>query len=69
MPTVEAYDHEDALEPLFKADFEFIPRIGEYLSVDTPPGYFKYFRVVEVWHRQDKAGATFQACIRVEEED
>lgn len=27
-PMVEAFDHEDALKPLFMADFEFLPRIG-----------------------------------------
>jgi hypothetical protein len=69
MPTVEAFDHADALKPLFTAEFEFLPRVGEYLSIDTPPGYFKYYNVVEVWHRQDTAGGVFQACIRVEETD
>jgi hypothetical protein len=69
MPTVEAFDHEDALEPLFTAEFEFLPRVGEYLSIDTPPGYFKYYNVVEVWHRRDTEGGLFRACIRIEEND
>lgn len=69
MPAVEAFDRKDALEPLFTADFDFLPRIGEYLSIDTTPGYFKYFNVVEVWHRQDTEGGVFRACIRVEETD
>lgn len=69
MPTVEAFDQKDALAPLFTADFEFLPRIGEYLSIDTPPGYFKYFNVVEIWHRQDTESGVFRACIRVEETD
>ncbi len=69
MPLVEAFDHEDAPKPLFQAEFEFLPRIGEYLSIDTPPGYFKYYNVVEVWHRQDKVGGAFRACIRLEETD
>ena len=69
MPVVEAFDHVDALEPLFTANFEFLPRIGEYLSIDTPPGYFRYYKVVEIWHRQDTEGGTFQACIRLEEDD
>ena len=69
MPTVDAFEHEDALEPLFSAEFEFLPRIGEYLSIDTPPGYFKYYNVVEVWHRQDKDGGVFRACIRIQEFD
>lgn len=69
MPTVEAFGHEDAFEPLFTAEFEFLPRVGEYLSIDTPPGYFKYYNVVEVWHRQDTGGGVFRACPRIEEND
>ena len=69
MPLVEAFDHVDALEPLFMAEFEFMPRIGEYLSIDTAPGYFRYYKVVEIWHRQDKEGVSFRACIRLEEDD
>jgi hypothetical protein len=69
MPTVEAFDHEDDSKPLFTAEFEFLPRIGEYLSIDTPPGYFRYFKVVEIWHRQDTEGGVFQACISIEEKD
>lgn len=69
MPTVEAFDHENASKPLFTADFDFLPRMGEYLSIDTPPGYFRYFNVVEVWHRRDTQDGAFRACIRVEEAD
>jgi len=69
MPIVEAFDHEDALEPLFTTEFEFLPHIGEYLSIDTLPGYFKYYHVVEIWHRQDTKGGAFRACIRLEERD
>ena len=69
MPTVEAFDDEDALKPLFTAEFEFLPRIGEYLSIDTPPGYFKYYSIVEVWHRQNTKGSIFTACIRIEYTD
>lgn len=69
MPLVEAFDHEDALKLLFTAEFDFLPCIGEYLSIDTPPGYFKYYNVVEVWHRQDTEGGGFRACIRIEESD
>jgi hypothetical protein len=69
MPTVEAFDREDALEPLFTGKFEFLPRAGEYLSIDTTPGYFKYYEVVEVWHRRDTEGGVFRACIRIKEND
>ncbi|WP_416462606.1 hypothetical protein [Sphingomonas sp. VDB2] len=69
MPIVEAFDDRDALEPLFTADFDFLPRIGEYLARDTQPGYFVYYNVVEIWHRQDIDGGVFRACIRLELDD
>jgi hypothetical protein len=69
VPIVEAFDHKDALEPLFTAEFEFLPRIGEYLARDTAPGYFVYYNVVEIWHRQDTAEGVFRACIRLEVND
>ncbi|GAA4759709.1 hypothetical protein GCM10023306_00150 [Novosphingobium ginsenosidimutans] len=69
MPIVEAYDDRDALEPLFTAEFEFLPRIGEHLSREVPPGYFVYFKVVEVWHRQVTAGGSFLACMLLELSD
>lgn len=69
MPMVEAFDHKDATNPLFETEFEFLPRIGEYLSIDTPPGYFKYYKVVESWHRQDTENGPFRVCMRLEEFD
>lgn len=69
MPIVEAYDDKDALKPLFTAEFEFLPRIGEYLARDTPPGYFVHHKVVEIWHRQDTEGGVFRACLRIEVDD
>lgn len=69
MPIVEAFDHRDALEPLFTAEFEFLPRIGEYLARDTPPGYFVHYNVVEILHRQGAEGGVFRACIRLELND
>ncbi|PTR09346.1 MULTISPECIES: hypothetical protein [unclassified Novosphingobium] len=66
MPIVEAFDHEDALTPLFTAEFDFLPRKGEYLSIDASTGYFTYYNVVEIWHRQDCKGGAFRACIRLE---
>lgn len=69
MPIVEAYSDKDAVEPLFTADFDFLPRTGEYLARDTEPGYFVYFNVVEVWHRQNVQGGAFRACIRLEVND
>jgi hypothetical protein len=69
MPIVEAFADKDALQPLFTAEFEFLPRKGEYLARDTEPGYFVFYNVVEVWHRQDAEGGVFRACIGVELDD
>jgi hypothetical protein len=69
MPLVEAFADRDALEPLFTADFDFLPRIGEYLARDTEPGYFVHYNVVEIWHRQDAEEGAFRACIRLEVND
>lgn len=52
---------DDAL--LFEADFHFLPRAGETISRDTA-GFFTYYDVKEVWHRQDGSG-TFKACVGV----
>jgi len=45
MPVVEAFGHKDALDPLFTAEFNFLPRIGECLARDTPLGYFIHYNV------------------------
>lgn len=63
MPIVEAYDDSEDSKPLFTAEFDFMPRLGEHLSRDTPPGYFVYYEVVEIWHRQDNESEAFRACI------
>ena len=69
MAVVEAFTNRDAVEPLFTAEFDFLPRIGEYLARDTAPGYFVHYNIVEIWHRQDTEGGPFRACIRVEVND
>lgn len=68
MPIAEVIAEKDAVEPLFTADFDFLSRVGEYLARDTE-GYFVYYNVVEVWHRQDNEAGAFRACIRVEQDD
>jgi hypothetical protein len=67
MPTVEVFEG-DASAPSFIAEFEFLPRAGEYLSSDAG-GYFIYLNVVEVWHRQDGEAGQFKACLRVKQDD
>ncbi len=63
MPRVEVFEGE-ADKPLFVADFDFLPRAGEYLSEDAG-GHFEYFEIIEVWHRQDQNPDPFKACLSV----
>ena len=68
MALVEVFAGEDMDRPLFVADFTFLPRSGDGLSRDTE-GYFRYYNVLEVWHRQVGANNSFIACLRVEQVD
>jgi hypothetical protein len=68
MPQVEVYTAEDEIKPLFEAEFAFLPRVGELVSKDAG-GYFDYYKVVVVWHRQDFETGRFHACLRVELDD
>ena len=67
MPIVEVFEN-DEMRALFEGDFQFLPRIGEYISKDTN-GYFSYYKVVEVWHREEGETGVFRACVRVEIDD
>ena len=67
MPTVEVFE-KDEMTPLFVGDFSFLPRLGEYISKDMG-GYFSYYNVVEVWHREEGETGVFRACVRVEIDD
>lgn len=64
MPMVEVYG-EDEMKPMFKGEFSFLPRLGEYISKDAG-GYFDYWTVKEIWHREEGETGVFQACLRVE---
>ncbi len=68
MSKVEIFEGEAADAPIFTAEFSFLPRVGEYLSKDAD-GYFEYFNVVEVWHREDSLTGRFKPCVRVLRED
>ena len=69
MPTVEVIlDSEDTDDPLFVAEFAFLPRVGEHIARDTQ-GYFDYYDVVKVWHRQVGADGTMTACVAVKIND
>jgi len=67
MPSVEVFGTNEAT-PLFKGDFEFLPRKGEYISKDAG-GYFSYYNVMEVWFREEEETGLFRACVRVELDD
>jgi hypothetical protein len=67
MSKVEIYE-KDEMKPLFEGDFTFKPRIGEVISREMG-GYFSYYNVVEIWHREDAETGNFQACMRVELDD
>lgn len=64
---VEVFKAEDANAPDWTLEFDAMPRVGEYLSLDAG-GYFSYYYVVEVWYRQDGSGP-MRACLRVELHD
>ncbi|MFM5884383.1 MAG: hypothetical protein ACKOQ3_03450 [Novosphingobium sp.] len=68
MASVEFYIGKNELEPDFVGDFEFLPRVGEYISRDRD-GYFKYFQVKEIWFRSKGETDTYQTCVRVELDD
>ncbi|BBC73417.1 conserved hypothetical protein [Altererythrobacter sp. B11] len=64
MALVEVFEGEDLEKLLFVAEFDFLPRVGEHLARDTQ-GYFDYYDVLEVWHRQDRGDGAFRACLLV----
>jgi hypothetical protein len=68
MALVEVIEGEDSTEPLFVAEFDFLPRVGEHLARDTD-GCFQYYHIVKIWHRQDTADGAFRACILVTLDD
>jgi len=68
MPRVEVYE-EDEMTPIFVGDFPFCPRLGETISKEMAEGYFNYYKVVEVWHREEGRTGIFQPCVRVQIDD
>lgn len=67
MPNIEVYEN-DEMQPLFEGDFAFMPRPGETISKDMG-GYFNYYDVVAVWHREEGETGVFRACVRVKIDD
>ena len=68
MPLVEIYIGENEREPDFIGDFDFLPRIGEYISRERED-YSKYFQVKEVWYRSKGETDAYQTCLSVELDD
>ena len=64
MALVEVFDSKEPETLLFKAEFDFLPRVGEHLARDAS-GYFQYYDIVEIWHRQDTIDRAFRACMLV----
>lgn len=60
---VEIFHGEHGDDLLLEADFDFVPRIGEHLSLDAG-GYFAYYHVESVWYRQEPTGE-FRTCVGV----
>ena len=68
MALVEIFIGENELKPDFVGDFDFLPRIGEYISRERD-GYFKYFHVREIWFRSKGETDAYQTCVRVDLDD
>ena len=67
MIIVEVYENDEN-KALFEGEFVFLPRHGETISKDMG-GYFSYYTVAEVWHREEGETGVFRACVRVEIDD
>lgn len=68
MTRVEIFSDAADGKPTSVGEFAFLPRVGEYLSIDND-GVFGYYGVKEVWFRQEMGSDAFQPCIRVELDD
>ena len=64
---VEVFLNEADGAPQWILEFEAMPRVGEYVSLDAG-GYSMYYDVVEVWYRQPASGP-MQTCICVKLDD
>ncbi len=66
MIRIEIYDDEGE-SLLFCGDFAAVPRTGEVISKNTPPGFFQYYIVKSVWYREEDG--CFQTCVAVKLDD
>lgn len=67
MPTVEVFG-SDENKPIFSGEFDFLPRPGEHIAKESG-GFFSYYDVIEIWHRETEAPGSFRACVRVKIDD
>ena len=68
MALIEVLADKEATDPLFLAEFDFLPRVGEHLARHAD-GYFQYYNIIEVWHRQLDTDGAFRACALVALDD
>lgn len=64
MALIEVYLGEDAIKPIFVAEFDFLPQVGQHLARDVD-GFFEYYDIVRIWHRQDTPTGSFRTCASV----
>jgi hypothetical protein len=64
---VEIYE-EGGDSPFMLGKFAALPMRGDLISTDAG-GYFRYYRVLEAWHRQDGSGSLFKPRLSVALED
>ena len=72
MPLIDILEGDDrdkanAEKLLLTADFDFCPQVGHLLALDV--GYWKHYKVVELWYRQDRLSGLFRTCVRVTLDD
>ena len=68
MALVDVFEGTESEQPLFTAEFDFLPRVGEHIAREAG-GYFQYYNIVELWHREDSERGKYCACLRVAIED
>jgi hypothetical protein len=65
---ISKFTKKTSLSRSSEAFFSFMPRMGETISKEMG-GYFNYYKVVEIWHREEGESGVFRACVRVEIDD
>jgi len=66
MIVIEVYQNGE--EPLIKATFPAMIRVGEQISI-LEDDYYKYYIVKKIWYRIEKSGSECVACAEVAIDD